>query len=113
MARHVETTETITDDLDGSKAEEAVVFTYEGTTYELDLSKKNAKSFHSDLSKWATAGRKVKAPAPARRRTGAKSAGDSVSGQVRAWAAEHGIDVPARGRISAAVREQWEQATKA
>jgi len=111
VARHVETIETSTDDLDGSKAEESVVFAYAGATYELDLSKKNAKTLHSELGRWATAGRKVKAPAPSRHRNGVKSSGDGVSSQVRAWAAEHGIDVPARGRISAAVREQWEQAT--
>jgi len=33
MARTVTTTETVTDDLDGSKADESITFTYQGVTW--------------------------------------------------------------------------------
>jgi hypothetical protein len=38
------------DDLDGGPAEQTVRFAYEGTEYEIDLSKKNAAALHRQLS---------------------------------------------------------------
>jgi hypothetical protein len=42
MAKKVETIVTLTDDLDGSKADRTLAFGYDGGSYEIDLSKKNA-----------------------------------------------------------------------
>jgi len=38
------------DDLDGGPAEQTVRFAYEGTEYEIDLSKMNAAAFHKQLA---------------------------------------------------------------
>lgn len=110
MARQTEVIERLLDDIDGSAAVETVAFSYDGVNYELDLNRRNAKAFRTDLGKWAERARKVKqARTPTRRRRNAAGTATD-SAQVRAWAVEQGIDVPTRGRIPASVLEQYRQA---
>jgi hypothetical protein len=53
MAKKVTTTTTIVDDLDGTPIEdgqaESIKFSFEGTAYEIDLSKANAKALRDAL----------------------------------------------------------------
>ena len=56
MAQKV--TVALEDDLDGGPAEETVRFAYEGTEYEIDLSKKNAAAFHKQLAPFLEHARK-------------------------------------------------------
>jgi hypothetical protein len=66
----------LVDDVDGSEASESVSFGSDGTTYELDLSEKNAKKLGDELK------------------------------AVRAWAASNKIELSTRGRVPARVIEQ-------
>lgn len=93
------------DDIDGKDADETVTFALDGTTYELDLSAKNADKFRGLFQDYIAAGRKV---GKTGRRTAAKS---SNAAEIRAWAQSNGIEVPARGRIPQEVRDQFEAAS--
>ena len=56
MAREV--IEKLIDDLDGSEATETVTFGLDGTTYEIDLNKKNAAALRKALEPYVKAARK-------------------------------------------------------
>lgn len=93
------------DDIDGSPAKETVNFSVGKTQYEIDLSETHLEEFTADLSKWSSKARKVTG-----RRAKAASLGASGDAPlIRAWAAEKGIPISVRGRISASVREQYYQ----
>jgi Lsr2 len=94
------------DDTDGSKAAETVEFSIDGATYSIDLSAKNAKELRGGLEKYIEAARKT----GGKRSTARKTAGNVDLAAVRAWAASHDIKVATRGRVSAAVIDQFRQA---
>ena len=100
----------LTDDVDGSEGAETVSFSYQGVEYELDLSAKNAKKFHNNMQFYADHGRKVGGRARRTSGGGKTTKVSSDNATIRAWAKANGIDVPARGRISSSVREQFEAA---
>lgn len=112
MAREV--IEKLIDDLDGSDATETVTFALDGTTYEIDLNKKNAAALRKALDQYVRAartgrsasGRRKAAPASTRRR----AQRDYDIAQLRKWAGSNGVEVPARGRIPQAVVEQYKAA---
>jgi len=96
----------LVDDIDGSAASETVSFSLDGTSYEVDLSDKNAADLREALAPWISAGRRTATrKASARRR----ATGPDAS-TIRAWAKDNGVDVPERGRIPAKVREAYEAA---
>jgi nucleoid-associated protein Lsr2 len=96
--------EQLTDDLDGGKADSTIRFSWENTTYEVDLSKKNAAAFAKLVKPYIDAGRKVRrgTATTARRSSNGRARGHDLSA-VRAWAKENGHAVADRGRIPAAV----------
>jgi Lsr2 len=102
---------TITDDLDGSENAQTVSFGFEGLSYEVDLAKKNKAELQKAPAPFIEAGRKVSTH-PRRRGTDhGRPGGSSVDrGAVRAWAAQNGIQVAERGRISADVLERYRAA---
>lgn len=100
---------TLEDDLDGTKAEETIRFALDGTEYEIDLSKKNAKALREALSGYIEAGRRVKAASAGRRRSAARGGRDEAR-NIREWAAENGYEVSARGRVPSQVREAYDAA---
>lgn len=95
------------DDIDGSVADETVRFAVDGVEYEIDLSEKNATKLRNAFGPWIGNARRV----AGRRRTGGKAQRGSA-GEVRAWAAENGYEVSARGRVPADIREAYERAHK-
>ena len=125
MAREV--IEKLIDDLDGSGAVETVTFALDGTSYEIDLSKRNAAALRKSLDRYVAVARRQGSPAAARRRP-AKQAGKSAKPtptgktakpkpkrgfdlvQLREWAGANGVDVPSRGRIPQAVVAQYKAA---
>jgi hypothetical protein len=109
MAKQIETVVTLTDDLDGSKADRTVAFTVDGTSYEIDLSKKNATAFAKLLAPYVAAARKAAKPSR-RGPTSRQSARRPDLGDVRSWARANGHDVSDRGRVSAAVIEAYDAA---
>jgi hypothetical protein len=99
----------LTDDIDGSEATETVRFGLDGRDYEVDLSKKNAKSLLDGLKRYVDVGRK----AGGRRTTRSGSGGGSDRAQLsamRAWARQQGMEVSERGRISARIQEAYNKA---
>jgi hypothetical protein len=98
---------TITDDLDGSPNAATVTFGLDGVSYEIDLTEKNREKLVHIMGPYVEAARKVSS---ARSRTGSirRSAARVDRAAVRAWASQNGLRVSERGRISAAVLEQYE-----
>jgi hypothetical protein len=100
--------EQITDDLDGSKADGSVRFSWNGVNYEIDLSKKNSAAFAKAMKPYLEAARKVR---PAGRRGRRSRTGSTASRRpvesdlaaIREWARQNGHAVADRGRIPAAV----------
>jgi hypothetical protein len=92
------------DDIDGGAADETVTFSFDGTSYEIDLSSKNAKAFRDALATYVGHARKVS-------RTGRRAGRGSSSADtaaIREWARQHGHKVSDRGRISSEVMAAYE-----
>ncbi len=110
MAKTVVTT----DDLDGSPNAETVTFSFDGRSFEIDLSKKSRATLEKALKPYIEAGRPVGSRSARSTTSGGRSrsrrSGSVDLGAVRAWAAENGITVSDRGRISASVLEQYQAA---
>ena len=111
-------TETFTrlvDDMDGSKAERTVVFSWEGKGYAIDLSKKNIAALEKALKPYVTAAPKTPASRSAKgrgrgpTRGGNRSKASSVR-VIREWARANGYEVSDRGRIGADVMTAYEAA---
>jgi nucleoid-associated protein Lsr2 len=98
------------DDLEGGPAAETVRFGLDGVDYEIDLNKKNAQAFRRQLAPFAEHARR--AGRGQQRRRGRPAESRQRSGDIRAWAKDHGLVVSARGRIPASVVQQYETATK-
>ncbi len=109
MARRVITH--LVSDLSGAEiadgAGETVAFSYRGSSYEIDLTSKEAAAFDKAIATYVENATKT-----SRRRSSSRAA--STNGYdakvVRAWARDSGIDVPERGRIPLAVVEQYRTA---
>jgi hypothetical protein len=95
------------DDFDGGQADETVAFGLDGSDYEIDLSGSNASKLRDALAPWIASARKT----GGRRRRGAvKAQSGPGSAEIRAWAQENGMQVSARGRVPAEVREAYANA---
>lgn len=94
----------ILDDIDGTEGAKTYVFSLNGANYEIDLAEENAAKLAAAFEYWIGHSRKV-----ARSRTRHISTAGKSS-DVRAWLIEHGHDVPARGRLSAALLEEYYKA---
>lgn len=112
---------TLIDDIDGSQADETLRFSLGRDTYEIDLSKSNAKKLRDALNSYVSAGRRVgggrgrpatRAAATRGRGRGraAASTGSATPADVRAWAKSRGIKVNERGRISADIVAKYDAA---
>ena len=94
------------DDLSGGPATETLRFAFDGTDYEIDLNAKNGTAFRKQLAPYLEHARRAgRAPA---RKPGRTPANRQRSGDIRAWAKEHGLAVSERGRIPASVVEQYQ-----
>ena len=112
MAREV--IEKLVDDLDGGAAAETVTFALDGTSYEIDLSRKNAATFRKTFGRYIKAGRRSSTGRPRRRTTSTATNGSKPKRkfditQLREWAGANNVTVPARGRIPQAVVDQYRQ----
>jgi hypothetical protein len=100
----------LVDDLDGGEADESVAFSLNGKNFEIDLSAKRAAELRDILAPYVGAARRAGGGTMVRRQRGAaaSSARREDTSAIREWAAAHGHQVSARGRISAAVIEAYE-----
>src|SRR4051812_6228874 len=106
----------LVDDIDGTGiaegSGETVGFSVDGVTYEIDLTDANAAKLRASLAPFVSAGRRVggtRTRATAGRNA-KKATRDYDIKAVRAWAGANKVEVPARGRIPAAVVEQFKAA---
>lgn len=96
----------LVDDIDGSPAAETVEFRVGDMCYELELSEAHLREFHDSMKQWTKHARVVEKEPSA-------SLMDEVVGRrhdgpaIRRWAELRGIPVAARGRIPAALRQQY------
>jgi len=108
-----QTSVSLVDDLDGGKAAETVAFGLDGSSFEIDLSKKNAAALRKALTDYVEHGRRVKRDASLtghrNSRRGAARTGASPA-DIREWALGQGITVSPRGRVAADVIAQYEAA---
>ena len=109
------------DDIDGGEAVETVLFGLDGTTYEIDLIENNAAQLRDAVAPFVGAARRAGRPSAAPTRaarastqtpgTTTRTPGEVDPKAIRTWAEANGVQVSARGRISAAVVEQYRTAT--
>jgi len=107
MAQRV--TVELEDDLDGGPVDETLRFGLGGAEYEIDLSRKNASRFRRQNAPYIEHARK--AGRGQRRQPVRTASSPENSGDIRAWAKDHGIPVSERGRIPASVVQQYQAAT--
>jgi hypothetical protein len=98
---------TFTDDITGKQADETVSFGLDGTTYEIDLSTKNATKLRDALQPFRSAARKAGTPLTRKGRAKSSTGNRERSAEIRAWAKAHGIEVSERGRIGGKVAEAF------
>ncbi len=107
MARKVQVL--LEDDIDGTPGAETILFSVDGKSYEIDLSESNAEKLREAFAPWIGAGRRVSSPGAVEpRRRPVRRSEDTAD--IRRWAAENGIPVSTRGRISADLRARYEAA---
>jgi len=87
-----------------------VQFGLDGVHYEIDLSAKNASRFRKQLAPFIEHARRAGRRATGR--PGRTAASRQRSGDIRAWAKDHGIAVSERGRIPTSVQQQYLAASK-
>ncbi|MFJ8957640.1 Lsr2 family protein [Streptomyces sp. NPDC102381] len=104
------------DDLTGSQVEDVTTHTFSlnGVNYEIDLASDSYDKLAEALGPFIKAGRKTGrgkggSPRP-RKGRGAAGDGGASAEEIRAWAKSRNIQVNERGRVPAAVREQYESA---
>lgn len=99
----------LVDDLDSTQisdgAGETVVFSLDGTTYEIDLTTTHAAEFRDTLAPFIQAGRRT-SPSPVRTSVKRRSSGPDLA-DVRRWAGENGHTVADRGRVPASVMQAY------
>src|SRR4051812_27524165 len=107
MAREV--IERISDDLDGSADAQTVQIGWQGEWREIDLGERSLAAFAKAFDRfWEAARPSSTDRAPVRRRPQRSRGGTARDPRaIRVWAQENGVPVPARGRIPAAVEEQY------
>lgn len=106
----------LVDDLDGGEASETVTFGLDGSSYEIDLSGKNAEELRDAFAKYVGSARKTGRTSSASssrssgsaRRSGSSTAMDrDQAAAIRSWAKKQGLKVSDRGRIPATIIEQY------
>lgn len=96
----------LVDDLDGSPADESVVFSIDGVNYSIDLSADNAQKLRDELGPWIGGARRT----GGRRTRGRRPVGGPTANEIRTWAQSEGLEVSQRGRVSNEVRAAYEKA---
>jgi Lsr2 len=101
---------TLIDDIDGGTAAETIGFSFDGKHYEIDLSARNAAMLRKLLGPYADAGRRLTSPRRGRGRPYRQVPTDVDPAAVRAWAIANDYEISPRGRVSAAIIEEYRAA---
>ncbi len=109
MARKVQVI--LSDDLDENlSADETVSFSLDGTSYEIDLSEKNAAALRDSMAKFVSAGRRIgrsSGKQVSTRGRGQASTDREQNKAIREWAKRKGLTISERGRISQDIVDQY------
>jgi Lsr2 len=109
MAKKVQVT--LVDDLDQSAAAETVSFGLDGTSYEIDLSKGNARKLRDLLAPYTGGARRVsRTRSGGRGGRGVARADREQTQAIREWARKNGYSVSDRGRVPGTVLEAYNAA---
>lgn len=108
MAQKTEVT--LVDDIDGGSATETIEFGLDGKSYTIDLSNRNASGLKKALAPYIEAGRKLSSPKRGRGRPYRRVEVDVDPAAVRAWAVANDYEISARGRVSAAIIDEYRAA---
>ncbi|NBH07402.1 Lsr2 family protein [Amycolatopsis sp. SID8362] len=112
----------ISDDTDGSRADQTVPFGLDGVTFEIDLSNANASALRTAMEPYLkaarrTGGRRIKVAvgqSPDSNKTDTDATPEyTATHEMRAWARYNGHDVADRGRIPASIVEAYKASHKA
>ena len=104
------------DDLDGTVITDGsggtVSFSFQGRSYEIDLSEDNQERLAEALEPYIAKARPTgqRRPQAAPRNTSSGAANSGRLQDIREWARANGHEVSDRGRISKAVQEAYERA---
>lgn len=99
-------TKLLVDDIDGSTASRTIGFTFDGVSYEIDLSDENYAQLQEVLAPYTGVARRV----GGRRSTRKTGQGSNKTSQIREWAAANGYKIADRGRIPAEITNAFEAA---
>ena len=118
MAKKVQTIVTVFDDFDDKEIQdglaETIDFTWEGSSYTIDLRPENAAKFRKDLEKWVAAatkvtGRRGRPKASGTRAPSGSGRSKEELGAIRDWLKKEGHEVNDRGRIRADLIALYEE----
>lgn len=102
----------VIDDLDGTELDrddvEEVRFGLDGAAYVIDLSKTNANTLRTALSRYTDAARRDQAASRTTTKPRTTGSGRKDLDQVRQWANSNGYTVSSRGRIPTTVLEAYD-----
>ncbi len=113
MARRI--VHQLVDDLDGTVLEvgagETVLFSLDGTAYEIDLTDENAAALRETLDPYIGAARSVSAPrATSRPARTQRRSGQRDYAPIREWARSNGYEVNERGRVPQSIVDAYDAA---
>jgi Lsr2 len=95
------------DDLTGGPADETILFSVDGRSYEIDLNSRHASEFRHRLVPFTEHARLAR---PQRQRVTVRSAASRErSRQIRLWAEERGFALSPHGRLPGTVIQEYER----
>lgn len=100
--------------LTGPEGTQTIIFSLDGTTYEIDLNDAHAEDLREVLAPFVSVARKLSGSGGRGRSTASaprqRSTADIDPKAVRAWVEANGVAVSPRGRIKADVLEHYRAA---
>lgn len=99
----------LVDDISGEEAHETVRFGLDGTSYEIDLTKKNADSLRSSLAEYVENGRKSGSGKASGQKSSVSRSKREDTQQIRRWAQENGFNPSSRGRITQSIIDAYNE----
>lgn len=103
----------LVDDIDGTEDARTVRFGLDGKGYAIELSEKNEAKLRKFLEPYverARTDRKRKKRSSSRASSNGHKAKPPTAAEVRAWAAEAGVEVNEKGRVPQDVIDQYQSA---
>lgn len=101
---------TLVDDLDGTEADQSLSFAFEGTSYTIDLSDKNADKLRSALKPYLDVATRSGRSTGTRASSGTNNKEELAA--AREWLKKEGHEVSDRGRIKGELMDLYRSQNK-